>query len=98
MTNQFFKGESALFSIEIRDAVSNSLIDPTSVTITVMKPSISTTGTTVIKVKEVPMARVAAGKYNYSWLSDEAGSYQVVYTANNNSIITISKDSFVVIN
>jgi hypothetical protein len=96
MANQFFKGESVLFSIEIRDTVTNALVDPTSVNITISKPPMKTTDTTIIKV-DVPMTKVSAGKYSYSWLTDDVGNYEVIYKANNNSNITISKDNFTVI-
>jgi hypothetical protein len=95
---QFYKGESVLFSVEVRDQISNLLTDPTSMAITIVKPSTTTTGTSVVKVNEQPMAKSSVGKYTFSWLSDEAGAYSVIYKANNNSNITISKDSFSVIN
>lgn len=98
MANQFYKGESVLLSIEIRDQVTNALTDPSSVVVTITKPATTTTGTSVIKVNEQSMTKSTVGKYGYNWLSDEIGSYQVVYKANNNSNITISKDSFIVIN
>jgi hypothetical protein len=91
MTNQFFKGESVILSVEIRDPVSNLLVDPTSVVITI------STSTGTVKVKESPMIKASVGKYGYTWLSDEIGSYSVAYKADNNSNITISKDSFTVV-
>ena len=97
MANQFFKGESVIFSIEVRDAATNALIDPTTMNITITKPPMKTTDTTIIKIDTV-MTKISVGKYSYNWLSDEVGSYTVVYKANNNSVITISKDSFTVIN
>jgi hypothetical protein len=98
MAVQFYKGESVLFSVEVRDQMTNVPIDPTSMVITISKPAITTTGSTVVKVNEQPMTKSAVGKYNFSWLSDEVGNYSVTYKANNNSNITISKDSFIVSN
>ena len=98
MAVTFYKGESVLFSIEVRDQLSNAPIDPTSMVITISKPAITTTGSTIIKVNEQPMTMSVVGRYNFSWLSDEIGTYSVSYKADNNSNITISKDSFTVIN
>ena len=98
MAVTFYKGESVLLSIEVRDQLTNALIDPTSMFVTIFKPSVTTTGTTVIKVNEQTMTKKGVGKYAYTWLSDEAGTYAVTYKADNYSNITISKDSFIVIN
>jgi hypothetical protein len=95
---QFYKGESVLFSVEVKDQLTNAFVDPTSMFITISKPPMTTTGTTVVKVNEQPMTKVLVGKYTFSWLSDEIGTYSVTYKANNNGNITISKDSFTVIN
>ena len=98
MAVTFYKGESVLLSIEVRDQITNDLIDPTTMFVTIFKPSVTTTGTTVIKVNEQTMTKKGVGKYAYTWLSDEAGTYAVTYKADNYSNITISKDSFTVIN
>ena len=98
MAVTFYKGESVLLSIEVRDQITNDLIDPTTMFVTIFKPSVTTTGTTVIKVNEQTMTKKGVGKYAYTWLSDEAGTYSVTYKADNYSNITISKDSFTVIN
>jgi hypothetical protein len=98
MAIQFYKGESVLFSVEVKDQVTNLPIDPTSMVITISKPPITTTGSTIIKVNESPMTKTAMGKYTFSWLSDDIGNYSVTYKANNNSNVTISKDGFTVIN
>lgn len=98
MAIQFYKGESVLFSVEVKDQLTNILTDPTSMVITISKPAITTTGSTVVKINEQGMTKTTVGKYTFSWLSDEIGTYTVTYKANNNSNITISKDSFTVIN
>jgi hypothetical protein len=98
MAVTFYKGESVLFSVEVKDQLSNVPIDPTTMVITISKPAITTTGSTIIKVNEQPMTKTAVGRYTFSWLSDEIGNYSVTYKANNNSNITISKDTFTVIN
>jgi hypothetical protein len=97
MANSFYKGESVLFSIEVRDQSTNVLVDPTTMSITISKPPMKTTDSTLIKA-DTTMTKVSVGKYSFSWLSDEVGNYMVTYKANNNSNITISKDSFIVIN
>ena len=97
MAIQFYKGESVLFSVEVKDQLSNVFIDPTSMAITIVKPAVTTTGSVVVKVNEQKMAKSAIGKYTFSWLSDEAGTYMVTYKADNNGNITISKDSFTVV-
>jgi hypothetical protein len=97
MANSFYKGESVLFSIEVRDQSTNVLVDPTTMSITISKPPMKTTDSTLIKA-DTTMTKISVGKYSFSWLSDEVGNYMVTYKANNNSNITISKDSFIVIN
>jgi hypothetical protein len=96
-TVQFIKGDTVILSIEIRDAQTKALFDPTMVKITITKPPIKITDIEVIKVNEESMTKLTVGKYSYSYNSTESGTFNVLYKADNTSKITQSKDTFIVI-
>jgi len=87
--DKFYKGETVSCFLEVRTKQDNVLIDPTSVTITIINGKSGTT-----KVDASAMTKSSVGKYSYLWLSDEIGDYKVIYNANNSGSITILKDEF----
>lgn len=98
MTNdQFYKGETVSFSIEVKGRISNAPINPSAITITVIKGKVSGTASDIKKVDAKAMTKRADGKYSYEWISDEIGNYVVIYKADNNGSITMLKDEFIVV-
>jgi hypothetical protein len=97
MKTSFFKGESVNFSITIKKSEDNTLTDPTSVFITILKNVTGVGATDIVKVNQANMIKSSVGKYKYDWISDATGEYTVVYKADNSSKITISKDYFTVV-
>lgn len=98
IATNFYKGETVLLSIEVRSKISNVLIDPTSVLLTITKNKIRISDEEVLELNDVSMSKTGVGKYYYNYDSNEVGTYMVTYKAINDSKITILKDSFSVIN
>lgn len=85
------KGETIVFDVEIRNASTNVLFDPSAINISII------TGTR-IKINEALMNKKSTGVYTYSWTSDEVGLFKVIYKAVDGTKITTKKDVFKVIN
>lgn len=92
--SEFYKGDTITLSVEIRKKDDNGLFDPASIKISI---SLFRNKVDISKVTSQDMIKTSTGKYYYDWDSDEAGTYNVEYTAVDGTRKTIGKDTFKVL-
>lgn len=81
--NSFSIGETVPFTIEVRDAKTRDLVNPSSVKITISNSE------TLIDGEDMIMDSL--GCYHYDWSSNTAGAFKVKYTAVYNGKTVIAK-------
>jgi hypothetical protein len=96
-SNEFYTGETLIFSAEVRRKSDNGLFDPISVKITISSARLKASDKVVIKIDGQPMTKSSVGIYSYDWNSDQTGSYNVTYTALDGTRVTIMKDTFKIV-
>ena len=89
--NEFDRGESLIFTAEVRNKDTNQLFDPSSIVISLL----NTKGS--YSITEQVMTQSSTGIYTYDWTSSERGSYKVTYKAMDGTKVTYLKDQFKII-